>query len=153
MVSHLGYHNGYIGYILHIFYMKGKVFHQMDDKQTVSHTAIVEAKKLIVHQITSSKDVCMKYKLRMDFLNNYHSENYVRMIEGRTKKSKSELHKLATDFIVGINAWIYNSLNDMSMKDLAELVNEPTSLDKFLKRLRKVIGEDDKDDIFLQKCS
>ena len=41
----------------------------------------------------------------------------------------------------------------MSASELVEIVNEPTSLDKFLKKLKKVIGENDKDDIFLQKCS
>lgn len=125
----------------------------MDNNQKVSYTSIIEVKKFIIHQITSSKDMCIKYKVRVDFLNNYHSENYVRMIVGRTKRSREDLHKLATEFIVDINSWIYNKLSSMSASELVEIVNEPTSLDKFLKKLKKVIGENDKDDIFLQKCS
>lgn len=125
----------------------------MDNNQKVSYTSVIEAKKFIIHQITSSKDMCIKYKVRVDFLNNYHSENYVRMIVGRTKRSREDLHKLATEFIVDINSWIYNKLSSMSASELVEIVNEPTSLDKFLKKLKKVIGENDKDDIFLQKCS
>lgn len=125
----------------------------MDNNQKVSYTSVIEVKKFIIHQITSSKDMCIKYKVRVDFLNNYHSENYVRMIVGRTKRSREDLHKLATEFIVDINSWIYNKLSSMSASELVEIVNEPTSLDKFLKKLKKVIGENDKDDIFLQKCS
>jgi hypothetical protein len=125
----------------------------MDNNQKVSYTSIIEVKKFIIHQITSSKDMCIKYKVRVDFLNNYHSENYVRMIVGRTKRSREDLHKLATEFIVDINSWIYSKLSNMSASELVEIVNEPTSLDKFLKKLKKVIGENDKDDIFLQKCS
>lgn len=125
----------------------------MDNNQKVSYTSVIEAKKFIIHQITSSKDMCIKYKVRVDFLNNYHSENYVRMIVGRTKRSREDLHKLATEFIVDINSWIYSKLSNMSASELVEIVNEPTSLDKFLKKLKKVIGENDKDDIFLQKCS
>lgn len=125
----------------------------MDNNQKVSYTSIIEVKKFIIHQITSSKDMCIKYKVRVDFLNNYHSENYVRMIVGRTKRRKEDLHKLATEFIVDINSWIYSKLSNMSASELVEIVNEPTSLDKFLKKLKKVIGENDKDDIFLQKCS
>lgn len=125
----------------------------MDNNQKVSYTSVIEAKKFIIHQITSSKDMCIKYKVRVDFLNNYHSENYVRMIVGRTKRSREDLHKLATEFVVDINSWIYNKLSNMSASELVEIVNEPTSLDKFLKKLKKVIGENDKDDIFLQKCS
>jgi hypothetical protein len=75
------------------------------------------------------------------------------MIVGRTKRSREDLHKLATEFIVDINSWIYSKLSNMSASELVEIVNEPTSLDKFLKKLKKVIGENDKDDIFLQKCS
>lgn len=125
----------------------------MDNNQKVSYTSVIEVKKFIIHQITSSKDMCIKYKVRVDFLNNYHSENYVRMIVGRTKRSREDLHKLATEFIVDINSWIYSKLSNMSASELVEIVNEPTSLDKFLKKLKKVIGENDKDDIFLQKCS
>jgi hypothetical protein len=125
----------------------------MDNNQKVSYTSIIEVKKFIIHQITSSKDMCIKYKVRVDFLNNYQSENYVRMIVGRTKRSREDLHKLATEFIVDINSWIYSKLSNMSASELVEIVNEPTSLDKFLKKLKKVIGENDKDDIFLQKCS
>nr|DAP19498.1 MAG TPA: hypothetical protein [Caudoviricetes sp.] len=125
----------------------------MDNNQKVSYTSIIEVKKFIIHQITSSKDMCIKYKVRVDFLNNYQSENYVRMIVGRTKRRKEDLHKLATEFIVNINSWIYSKLSNMSASELVEIVNEPTSLDKFLKKLKKVIGENDKDDIFLQKCS
>ena len=125
----------------------------MDNNQKVSYTSVIEAKKFIIHQITSSKDMCIKYKVRVDFLNNYHSENYVRMIVGRTKRSREDLHKLATEFIVDINSWIYSKLSNMSASELVEIVNEQTSLDKFLKKLKKVIGENDKDDIFLQKCS
>lgn len=125
----------------------------MDNNQKVSYTSIIEVKKFIIHQITSSKDMCIKYKVRVDFLNNYQSENYVRMIVGRTKRSREDLHKLATEFIVNINSWIYSKLSNMSASELVEIVNEPTSLDKFLKKLKKVIGENDKDDIFLQKCS
>lgn len=125
----------------------------MDNNQKVSYTSIIEVKKFIIHQITSSKDMCIKYKVRVDFLNNYHSENYVRMIVGRTKRSREDLHKLATEFVVDINSWIYSKLSNMSASELVEIVNEPTSLDKFLKKLKKVIGENDKDDIFLQKCS
>lgn len=125
----------------------------MDNNQKVSYTSVIEVKKFIIHQITSSKDMCIKYKVRVDFLNNYHSENYVRMIVGRTKRSREDLHKLATEFIVNINSWIYSKLSNMSASELVEIVNEPTSLDKFLKKLKKVIGENDKDDIFLQKCS
>ena len=125
----------------------------MDNNQKVSYTSIIEVKKFIIHQITSSKDMCIKYKVRVDFLNNYNSENYVRMIVGRTKRSREDLHKLATEFIVNINSWIYSKLSNMSASELVEIVNEPTSLDKFLKKLKKVIGENDKDDIFLQKCS
>lgn len=125
----------------------------MDNNQKVSYTSVIEVKKFIIHQITSSKDMCIKYKVRVDFLNNYNSENYVRMIVGRTKRSREDLHKLATEFIVDINSWIYSKLSNMSASELVEIVNEPTSLDKFLKKLKKVIGENDKDDIFLQKCS
>lgn len=125
----------------------------MDNNQKVSYTSIIEVKKFIIHQITSSKDMCIKYKVRVDFLNNYNSENYVRMIVGRTKRSREDLHKLATEFVVDINSWIYSKLSNMSASELVEIVNEPTSLDKFLKKLKKVIGENDKDDIFLQKCS
>lgn len=125
----------------------------MDNNQKVSYTSVIEVKKFIIHQITSSKDMCIKYKVRVDFLNNYHSENYVRMIVGRTKRSREDLHKLATEFIVDINSWIYSKLSNMTASELVEIVNEPTSLDKFLKKLKKVIGENDKDDIFLQKCS
>lgn len=125
----------------------------MDNNQKVSYTSVIEVKKFIIHQITSSKDMCIKYKVRVDFLNNYQSENYVRMIVGRTKRSREDLHKLATEFVVDINSWIYNKLSSMSASELVEIVNEPTSLDKFLKKLKKVIGENDKDDIFLQKCS
>ena len=125
----------------------------MDNNQKVSYTSVIEVKKFIIHQITSSKDMCIKYKVRVDFLNNYHSENYVRMIVGRTKRSREDLHKLATEFIVDINSWIYSKLSNMSASELVEIVNEPTSLDKFLKKLKKVIGENGKDDIFLQKCS
>lgn len=125
----------------------------MDNNQKVSYTSIIEVKKFIIHQITSSKDMCIKYKVRVDFLNNYQSENYVRMIVGRTKRSREDLHKLATEFVVDINSWIYSKLSNMSASELVEIVNEPTSLDKFLKKLKKVIGENDKDDIFLQKCS
>jgi hypothetical protein len=125
----------------------------MDNNQKVSYTSVIEVKKFIIHQITSSKDMCIKYKVRVDFLNNYQSENYVRMIVGRTKRSREDLHKLATEFIVDINSWIYSKLSNMSASELVEIVNEPTSLDKFLKKLKKVIGENDKDDIFLQKCS
>lgn len=125
----------------------------MDNNQKVSYTSVIEVKKFIIHQITSSKDMCIKYKVRVDFLNNYHSENYVRMIVGRTKRSREDLHKLATEFVVDINSWIYSKLSNMSASELVEIVNEPTSLDKFLKKLKKVIGENDKDDIFLQKCS
>lgn len=125
----------------------------MDNNQKVSYTSVIEAKKFIIHQITSSKDMCIKYKVRVDFLNNYQSENYVRMIVGRTKRSREDLHKLATEFVVDINSWIYSKLSNMSASELVEIVNEPTSLDKFLKKLKKVIGENDKDDIFLQKCS
>lgn len=125
----------------------------MDNNQKVSYTSIIEVKKFIIHQITSSKDMCIKYKVRVDFLNNYQSENYVRMIVSRTKRRKEDLHKLATEFIVDINSWIYSKLSNMSASELVEIVNEPTSLDKFLKKLKKVIGENDKDDIFLQKCS
>lgn len=125
----------------------------MDNNQKVSYTSVIEVKKFIIHQITSSKDMCIKYKVRVDFLNNYQSENYVRMIVGRTKRSREDLHKLATEFIVNINSWIYSKLSNMSASELVEIVNEPTSLDKFLKKLKKVIGENDKDDIFLQKCS
>lgn len=125
----------------------------MDNNQKISYTSVIEVKKFIIHQITSSKDMCIKYKVRVDFLNNYQSENYVRMIVGRTKRSREDLHKLATEFIVDINSWIYSKLSNMSASELVEIVNEPTSLDKFLKKLKKVIGENDKDDIFLQKCS
>lgn len=125
----------------------------MDNNQKVSYTSVIEVKKFIIHQITSSKDMCIKYKVRVDFLNNYQSENYVRMIVGRTKRSREDLHKLATEFVVDINSWIYSKLSNMSASELVEIVNEPTSLDKFLKKLKKVIGENDKDDIFLQKCS
>ena len=125
----------------------------MDNNQKVSYTSVIEVKKFIIHQITSSKDMCIKYKVRVDFLNNYQSENYVRMIVGRTKRSREDLHKLATEFIVDINSWIYSKLSNMSASELVEIVNEPASLDKFLKKLKKVIGENDKDDIFLQKCS
>ena len=141
MPFHLEWHNGYIESILHIFYMKGKVFHPMDEKHKISHTSIIEAKKFIIHQITSSKDACIKYKVRMDFLNNYHSPNYVRMIENRTKRRKDELHKLATEFIVDINSWIYHKLSSMSMNELIEIINEPASLDKFLKKLKKVLRD------------
>jgi hypothetical protein len=120
-------------------------------KTAENYRRIIEAKALIVHQLTSSKDISMKYKLRVDFLNNHTSENYVQMIQNRTKKSKEELYELATTFVKDINGWIYTELSHMKEEKLAELMNEPYCLDKFLKKLKKVIGED-KDDIFLQKC-
>lgn len=131
--------------------MKRGINELMIDENAESYDKIIELKKLILHQLSSSKDLNMRYKLRLDFLHNRDSDNYVKMMEKRTGLSERELYIQASTFVKDISKWVYNELKSKSDIQLADLSNDPSKLDEFLAKVRQRIGEDG-NDIFLQKC-
>ena len=131
--------------------MKRGINELMVDENSEIYDKIIELKKLILHQLSSSKDINMRYKLRLDFLHNRDSDNYVKMMEKRTGLSERELYIQASTFVKDISKWVYNELKSKSDIQLADLSNDPSKLDEFLAKVRQRIGEDG-NDIFLQKC-
>ena len=84
-----------------------------------SYDQLSVIKKFVIHQLTNSKDVSLKYKIRLDFLHNYKEQKYAEMMHKRTGRSVIELYKEATTFISGIDKWIFDEL--IEMKNVREL--------------------------------
>lgn len=114
---------------------------------------IIAIKKMVVDQLTHSKDFDLHYKVRIDFLNNYKTEkNYGKMMESRTGVSAVNLYKDASIFIKSINSYIFSSIKAMSPEKRANLLNETKDMDLFLGRVKEEIkSEVGESDMFLQK--
>jgi hypothetical protein len=121
---------------------------EVSDEQ---YNKVIQLKKLVIHQLTNSKDMNMRYKIRADFIHNHKSENYVKMMMKRTGLSKIDLFDQATTFVCSINTWLFHELCDLQEETLSAIMNDPKSMDKFLKKVNDKIG-DDPNDVFLQKC-
>ena len=114
---------------------------------------IIAIKKMVVDQLTHSKDFDLHYKVRIDFLNNYKNEkNYGKMMESRTGVSAVNLYKDASMFIKSINSYIFSSIKAMSPEKRANLLNDTKDMDSCLGRVKEEIkSEVGESDMFLQK--
>ena len=106
------------------------------------HENIIEVKKYIIAQITSTSNCDMEYKLCLDYMHNYKNDKYRELITHRTGKDPIELYKETTTFISSINSWLYQQLSNMSKKDRARLLVDESSLNKFIDIVHKKIKED-----------
>ena len=117
-----------------------------------NHDQIMEIKKFIIKQITSSQNVNMEYKLSIDYLNNYKNDNYRKMIVQRTGKNVIDLYKEATSFICRINKWIYDCLKSLSDRERARLLVDYSYLKNFLDKVHTKIKEDHDGTLFISRA-
>lgn len=104
--------------------------------------AIIELKKFIIEQLTSSKDCNIEYKLNLDYIHNHKNEKYRDFVVHKTGLEASELYKIATSFINNINGWIYRKLSTMSKEDRARILIDSRELENFINLVNDKIKED-----------
>lgn len=115
------------------------------------YTRVVHLKKLIENQLIHSKDLNLEYKLSKDFLMNYREQRYTDFVCNRTGKDKEELKVIASKLICSVNKYIFKSLSEMTDKELTDISNEPSKMDKFIKKLNKFINDNISISIFSLK--
>lgn len=93
---------------------------------------MIAIKKLVIEQLTKSKDLNMEYKLCLDYLNNCKEPKYKEMMTNRTKKSPVELHKYASKLVADVNHWIYEMLVSLTEHQRSDLLNNEQKMNAFL---------------------
>lgn len=100
---------------------------------------IIQIKKLVIEQLTKSKDLNMEYKLCLDYLNNCKEPKYKELMMNRTKKSAVELYNYASELVSDVCKWIYEELVVMTEHQKADLLNNEQKMDAFIYRVNEYI--------------
>lgn len=93
----------------------------------------------------------LHYVARLEFLKNYHDEEYVSRITKRTGVDKEVLREDSRKYIMNLRVNLISELKKMEFKELLQLMNDEKTMNNFLHSINIGIGGI-KDDFFLQKC-